>query len=188
MKKYLILVKHSLPKVVESVPAREWHLSDEGKLRSELLAQRVASYRPEVLVSSVEPKAIETAQIISNELKLESISIDNLHEHDRSETPYLGRDEFQSVVREFFSKPDELVFGNETANEAHSRFSRAMHPVLEIHKNRTIAIVAHGTVISLFVSRLTGISDILLWSELGLPSFVLLDMLSNTLTAKENIS
>lgn len=188
MKKYLILVKHSLPKIVDSVPAREWHLSEEGKLRAELLAQRLAAYQPDVLVSSVEPKAIETAQIISKQLKLESTSVENLHEHDRSETQYLSRDEFQNAVREFFSKPDKLIFGNETADEAHSRFSKAMHSILEIHTNKTVAVVAHGTVISLFVSRLTGISDILLWSELGLPSFVVLDMRSNTLTAKENIS
>jgi broad specificity phosphatase PhoE len=48
-------------------------------------------------------------------------------------------------------------------------------------------IVAHGTVISLFVASLTGISAFSLWAELGLPSFVVVDMQSNTIIAKENI-
>jgi broad specificity phosphatase PhoE len=58
---------------------------------------------------------------------------------------------------------------------------------LQAYPDKTIAIVAHGTVISLFVSRITGISDLLLWNELGLPSFVVIDMESHTLIARENV-
>jgi len=53
--------------------------------------------------------------------------------------------------------------------------------------DKTVVIVAHGTVISLFISRLIGSSDWLLWNELGLPSFVVIDLYSKTLIAKENI-
>lgn len=112
---------------------------------------------------------------------------ENLHEHDRSNSAYLSRQEFQNAIHEFFLSPDELVFGNETANQAHGRFSKAIHTVLESSRNKTIAIVAHGTVISLFVSRLTGVSDFSLWKELGLPSFVVLEMKANAILAIENI-
>lgn len=188
MNKYLIFVKHSLPQIIEGVPAREWHLSEEGKLRAEHLAQRLGAYQLEVIVSSVEPKAVETAQTISKVLKLEPTFAENLHEHDRSETRYLSGDEFQNAVREFFSKPDELVFGNETANDACNRFSKAVHSILATHSNKRIAIVSHGTVISLFVSRLTGASDYPLWLDFGLPSYIVLDIDSKTLVMQENIS
>jgi broad specificity phosphatase PhoE len=80
------------------------------------------------------------------------------------------------------------VFGDETADAAHARFSGTVHSILKSDPDKTIVIVSHGTVISLFVSRLTGISDFQLWSELGLPSLVVLDMESHTLIEKENVS
>ena len=187
MKQYLILVKHSLPRIEENVPAREWHLSKDGISRAERLAKRLLAYQPEVLVSSTEPKAKETAEIIARLHNLDVQVIENLHEHDRSNALYLSRAEFENVVSEFFTHPDTLRFGNETADQSYSRFSAAIHSLLEAHKSKTIAVVSHGTVISQFVSRLLGISGYALWKELGLPSFVVLDMISNTFIEQENI-
>jgi len=187
MKKHLILVKHSLPEIVENLPAREWELSEEGQIRARRLAERLSSFQPEYIISSVEPKARETAEIIAGRHNLKLHIADGLHEHDRSKTPYLSRDEFQAAMHEFFEKPDTLVFGSETADETYARFNQAVHSVLDCHSNETVVIVAHGTVISLFVSSLKGISGWSLWNELGLPSFVVIDVQSNTLVTRENI-
>lgn len=186
MNKPLLLVKHSLPEIVESTPAKSWRLSKEGRVRAERLAERLAKYQPEVLISSVEPKARETAEIVGASLQLDVQIIEGLHEHDRTTSPYLARDEFRKVVQEFFLHPDDLVFGLETANEAHSRFSKVVHRIYDASQDQSIAIISHGTVISLFVGRLTGVSDFSLWNELGLPSFVVLDMNSRTVLAQEN--
>jgi broad specificity phosphatase PhoE len=187
MKKYLILVKHSLPEIVESLPANKWKLSKEGLVRAQRLAGRLSCYQPEVIASSPEPKAKETAEIIAGKYQLKLHTIDDLHEHDRRNMPYLAKDEFQASIREFFQRPDMFVFGMETANQSHARFARAVHSILDNYIDKTVVIVAHGTVISLFISRLIGSSDWLLWNELGLPSFVVIDLYSKTLIAKENI-
>lgn len=42
----LILVKHSLPQIVPGKPAPRWHLSDEGRRRGTLLADRLAIVAP----------------------------------------------------------------------------------------------------------------------------------------------
>jgi len=187
MKKHLILVKHSLPQTMENLPAREWKLSDVGRIRAQQLAERLSEFQPEIIVSSAEPKAKETAEIIARNHKLEFHIVDGLHEHDRSKTPYLSKHEFQAAMHEFFENPNTLVFGSETAAEAYARFYQTVRSVLDCHPNETVVIVAHGTVISLLVSRLTGISDFLLWKELGLPSFVVVDIESNTLVTRKNI-
>lgn len=187
MKNRLILVKHSLPKIQENLAAREWHLSEEGSLRAERLAERLIAHDPEVLATSREPKALQTAKIIETRLQLPLQVVNDLHEHERSMVPYLPSESFEMSVHEFFAKPDLLVFGSETANKAHERFSIAVHCVLDENKNKTTVIISHGTVISLFVSRLVGISDFQLWKELGLPGFVVLDMQSNTLIDRVNI-
>jgi len=184
MTKYLTLVKHSVPHIEEDRPANTWRLSEEGQVRAHRLAEQLESYEPEVIVSSDEPKAGETAEILAAHLQLQMQILPNLHEHDRSDVPFLSHDVFQSSIRKFFQKPDQLVFGRETANQAHARVYRAVHSVLNEHSDRTVAIVTHGTVISLFVSRLTGTSDLELWNQLGLPSFVAIDLHSSTLIVR----
>ena len=187
MDKPLILVKHSVPRIVENIPAREWKLSEEGRVRARRLAEQLISYQPEVIVSSIEPKAQETAEIIAGNYNLTVQIVEGLHEHDRSKTPYLSKDEFKSAIREFFENPDALVFGSETANQCYTRFKQSVQSILNDYGDKTIVIVAHGTVISLFASRLTGIPDVFLWKELGLPSFLVLDIQSATLIERENI-
>ena len=185
--KYLIMVKHSLPRVLEDVPAREWKLSDEGRARASALAEKLMGYRPEVVVSSIEPKARETASILANYLGLDYQAVDDLHEHDRSNSPHYSNHEFQKLVREFFERPSVLVFGSETAEQALQRFRHAVNSVLDLYKDKTILIVAHGTVISLYVSWLTGCDGHKLWKELGLPSFVVLAIQSQALIKTENL-
>ena len=187
MGKYLILVKHSLPKIIGDVPAREWRLSEEGQIRAQRLAEWLIQYQPEVMVSSVEPKARETAEVIARNHNLTFSIVEGLHEHDRSNVSHLSQEQLRTSVREFFQKPDELVFGKETADQAHARFYRAVHSILNEHENKTIVVVSHGTVISLFVSRLTGSSDFDLWNMLGLPSFIAVDLNSNTLIVRDHI-
>ena len=187
MNKYLILVKHSVPEIVESAPAREWKLSEPGQARATRLAEQLKQYQPEVIICSKEPKAKETAEIIAAIHLIELRVAEDLHEHDRSNVPYLPRDEFQASVYEFFQKPRELVFGKETADQAHARFYRGVHSLLRAHTNKTVVIVSHGTVISLFVSRLTGSSDFEIWNMLGLPSFIAMDLHSNTLIVRSSI-
>lgn len=156
--------------------------------RAERLADTLNLYGFDFLATSKERKARETARIVAARCGMDLHEIDGLHEHERRTTPYLSKPEFEAAVREFFVKPDTLVFGDETADQAHERFSGAVHSILSGNKNSKIAIVAHGTVISLFVSRLTGKSGFKIWSDLGLPCFVVLDMQSKELIAFENIS
>ncbi len=188
MNRQLTLVRHSLPEINKDLPAREWRLSEEGRARAGRLADVLKSHGFDFIATSNEPKAVETAQILADRYGLMPQVIAGLHEHARRTTPYLSKPDFEAVVREFFEKPDVLVFGDETADQADTRFSGAVHSILSENKNSKIAIVAHGTVISLFVSRLTGQPGFQLWSGLGLPCFVVLDMQSRKLIALENIS
>ena len=187
MNRSLILVKHSLPEVRKDLPAREWTLSEEGRARAERLAEVIKTHRIDFLAASAEPKAMETARIIAEKCGVNFEVFERLHEHERSTSPYLHKSEFEAAIKKFFEKPDSLVFGNETANQASERFSNAIYSILSMHKNSKIAIVAHGTVISLFVAQLTGQPGFQLWTELGLPSLVILDLQSNVLIGIENI-
>lgn len=152
MTTYLILVKHSVPQIYGDRPANTWQLSDEGRLRAQRLAEELKSFEPEIIFSSDEPKAQETAEIIAGHLRLNIQTASGFREHDRRNVPYLSHATFQASMRRFFQEPDQLVFGNETANQAHARFYKALHSILNENQNKTIVVVTHGTVISLFVA------------------------------------
>ena len=126
------------------------------------------------MVSSEEPKAVETAEIAAGRLGVACSVYPGLHEHDRTDVPFLGDEEFGWAARSFFERPDEVVWGNETARQAESRFESAVRNVLDEREERVVAIVAHGTVISLLVARYNDLDAYALWRSLGLPSFCVL--------------
>lgn len=173
----LILVRHSLPEFVTGVPASQWRLSDEGRRRCQPLARHLAAHTPTVIVSSEEPKAIETGQVCARVLGLSFETTPGLHEHQRGVVQDLGsRKEFEALVGRFLEQPDRLVFGSETADEAHARFSWAIADVMARHPTGRLAIVSHGTVMTLFIARATGLDPLPLWKSLGLPAFAVLSL------------
>lgn len=184
----LILIKHSMPEIVSDVPANQWHLSDLGRARCALLAEKLREYSLEAIVSSVEPKAVETAQIVAKRLSMSFEIAEGLHEHERNRVTFGSAEQFEKSVAGMFANPSELVFGEETADAAHTRFSTAISNVIEEHSHRNMAIIAHGTVIALYVSRLMNIEPFEFWKRLGLPSFVTLNVIASPEGAKQSPS
>jgi broad specificity phosphatase PhoE len=172
----LLLIKHSLPVIDLTVPAAQWSLSDEGRWRCVALAQQVAAYAPEAVVCSQEPKASETGRLLAEQLDIPWFTAANLHEHERPGPGLGSRQTFETEVAKFFAHPQELVLGAETAHQAQRRFTSALNDVLTKNPDQTLAIVAHGTVISLFMAEKTGIRAFSLWKRLGLPSVVVLSL------------
>lgn len=177
----LILIKHSLPELDPVRPACTWSLSAEGRRRCEPLAQALRPYQPALLVASEELKALETAQILAEQLALPQFVEAGLHEHDRRTVPFLTPEVFRESVAACLARPTELLLGSETANQARERFSAAVERVLARFAQKNIALVAHGTVISLFVAQRTQLDAYALWDRLGLPSFVVLNLSTDTL-------
>ena len=170
----LVLVKHSLPEIDPAVPSREWRLSEDGRARSRILAEKLDQYDLDEVISSNEPKAIETAEILASVLDIPVEVIKGLHEHERSNVGFLEKECFEQSIARFFARPAELVFGEETADAAYDRFSKAVHGLSDRFPQANMALVTHGTVLSLFVSSTSGLEPFATWKRLGLPSFIVL--------------
>jgi len=119
---------------------------------------------------------LETAQLVAQRLHTNVQIVDGLHEHDRSNTSWLASEEFESAVAAFFHRPSELVLGCETAQQASERFARIIAKVTRWYVEQNVVVFTHGTVLSLYVARATGIEPFALWKRLGLPSFVVLTL------------
>lgn len=178
---YLILIRHSRSQPIPGVDAQRWPLAAEGQERAAALAPRLAPYRPGVIFSSYERKAVQTAQIMAEALHIPYVLWPGLHEHVRTAVPYFDRATFLDLMHEFFARPDELIFGGETANEARARFEHALDDLLGSYPRRTIAAVSHGTVLSLFLAPLARRQPFDLWQRLGEPAYAALQLPSREL-------
>jgi broad specificity phosphatase PhoE len=163
----VLLVRHSVPQVDPALPAEEWRLSEEGRARCAPLAARLAAYEPRRLLSSTEPKARETAELIGAELGLAVTLSDGLRETARRTVPWLERDAFERGVRELFERPNEIAFGEESAAAALARFTAAVNGLTE-----PAIVVTHGTVISLYAAARMGRDPYELWRRLELPDLL----------------
>ncbi|HEX3273047.1 MAG TPA: histidine phosphatase family protein [Ktedonobacterales bacterium] len=170
----LLLIRHAAPLVLQDAPAREWPLSDEGRLACEEFAERLVKYRMTAVLSSAEMKARETAAILAARLGLAPGVDAGLNEHRRENVPYLGRSVFEAAIRQLFVEPDTLVFGQETATQAYTRFAAAVERALVAHPDGDVALVTHGTVMTLYAERHAGVEPFAFWLALTMPDLVAL--------------
>jgi broad specificity phosphatase PhoE len=170
----LILVRHSISKLDNEIPPHQWGLTEEGEALCPPLAEKLSVHHPKLIVTSEEPKAHQTGELIAAALEIPCQVGQDLHEHRRQGGKITTRDEFISLVRELFAQPDRLVFGLETGAEALSRFSRALEKVMADNPQDCIAVVTHGTVMSLYYGLQTGEGPFTFWQGLGLPAFYVL--------------
>ena len=150
-------------------PPESWGLTPAGEAQAAALAEGLRGHLIAGIVTSREPKANKTGQIIAGRLGVPCRTAEGLHEQVRTDTPYFASPaEFQAAVRSVFERPTERAFGQESADEAHARFLAAVRDVMRAQPDEVV-IVAHGTVISLLAARANGLDPVKLWQSLAMP-------------------
>jgi 2,3-bisphosphoglycerate-dependent phosphoglycerate mutase len=168
----LLVIRHAAPQIQQDAPAREWPLSEAGRLACQPLAERLARYHITALISSAEPKARETVAILAARLGLTAGMDEALNEHARETVPFLSRPIFEASIQRFFAEPDTLVFGQETAAQAYARFAGAVRRALAASPEGDVALVTHGTVMTLYAERHAGIAPFAFWQALQMPHLI----------------
>jgi broad specificity phosphatase PhoE len=171
----LTLIKHARPQVDPRTSSDQWTLADEGRAAAAALAELLRDRSFAVIVSSTEPKARQTAEVIGTRLGRPVRTAEGLQEHDRRSVPHMDSREFISMVALFFREADQLVLGDETADEAYHRFAAAVDRVLE-EEPGDVAIVSHGTVIALLAERRAKQDPFALWRRMGQPSYIVFEL------------
>jgi broad specificity phosphatase PhoE len=186
----LILVKHASPVLTAAAPPRDWVLSARGEAEADRLAQRLREFLPFRLVSSSEPKALRTAEIVGAALGVAVHGVDGLREIDRPPLPIVTPDAHRQLNAAIFAYPERPALGTESARDALDRFSVAIEAALgDYDGEEKLVVIAHGTVIALFVAAHNTIDAFTLWSRLDCAAFVVLHVPTYQLIAKhENLA
>ena len=169
----LIFVKHGRPQIVAGEPPSSWALSPDGRLAATALAERLSIFAPTTLWTSPEPKARETALAMAPVFGLAPAIDAGLAEHHADSSPFSTQEEFEFRVERMFCQPDELIMGEETGLAARLRFDAAMARIQPSGPGPKV-IVAHGRIISLWLSHRLGFDPVPFWRRLALASAAVL--------------
>jgi len=167
----LILVRHGRPVIDPEIPPPQWGLCPEGRDAVAALAEKLIPFGAKAAISSPEPKALQTAEIIGQRLGLAVEVEHGLHEHKRQHRSFGTEEEFRERIAQVFAEPKAVAPGGESAEQACERLTAA----LARHTTRPLVAVTHGTVLSLYVARVLDLDAHDLWRNLRTPDAFVLD-------------
>ena len=165
------LVRHAAPVVDTSVPASSWGLGREGVESCTELAEDLRRFLPASLISSTEPKAEQTARVISELLELDMSASDGLREHRRP-GEFLPAADFEARIEAFFRHPDEVVYGKESCDELGLRIQTEVEAALSRDSTKNAILVTHGTAMTSYIMRHWQVDPFELWKSLELPAYL----------------
>jgi broad specificity phosphatase PhoE len=172
---YFILIRHSLSLPDPSMPANQWELTQEGIRRCSILAQALKPYDVHKIYTSEEPKACSTGEYVGENLGIDYEIAPNFHETQAVTAPFFkDPDEFRARVKEAMLNPDDVIYGEESFNHAYARFENQMRVLSFHYPKKTLAIVTHGRVMSMYIGKTCGLKPYDVWQQLDLPAYAVI--------------
>ncbi|MBX8802485.1 histidine phosphatase family protein [Ochrobactrum sp. MR28] len=156
----LIFLTHPQVVVDPAVPVERWSLSQAGRTALQQFLERALWPVPDIIWSSTETKAQETAALLAEHFNCAVQSDIRLGENDRSATGFLPAEEFEQVADTFFAHPDCSVRGWEKAADAQARVYGAMNEIINESvrlQHKTVIICGHGATGTLLYCALAGV-------------------------------
>jgi broad specificity phosphatase PhoE len=159
-------VRHAMPVTDADVSPSLWHLDHDGREAAGRLADRLeVAPRPGALVTSTEPKAVETAEAIGERWGTSVVGDDRLREVMR---PWTGPG-YRSVAHRYLR--GELPDGWEPHAEVARRAGAAVADARAGARGAPVVVVSHGLVLAVHLGASLG-ADFdreVFWSCLAFP-------------------
>jgi len=134
-------------------------LTEEGKKQIENVAKKLESKKIDLIFSSDIPRAKETAEIVSREIRIEPIFDSRIREIDMG--IYKGKPteeyekDFSDRKRKFFNQP----LNGESRQDCRKRMMNFLEEIDKKYRNKNILIISHGTPLYLLEGTVRGLKD-----------------------------
>ncbi len=136
-------LRHGKTKVDNELPISQWVLSDVGEKQAKQLAQEGVFDEVDIVISSSEVKAYQTAKPIADKLRKEVIQSKEISELNRDRGGFMNAEEYEKSVEYCLLNREESVNNWETAKNALQRFSKKIEDLDNEYQNKNILIVGH---------------------------------------------
>jgi broad specificity phosphatase PhoE len=165
-------VRHAMPVVEEGVDSARWHLDEGSRHHARAWADRLeVGEGIAVLVSSTEPKALETAAAIADRWPAEVRGDDRLREATR---PWIGTG-YRAMAHGYLR--GEQHEGWEPQEAVAARFAAAVHDAQGVAAGGPVVVVTHGLALAMHLGDRLGpdFDRESFWSRLAFPDAWVLD-------------
>ncbi len=149
-----LYLTHPQVRIDPDVEITRWGLNDEGRARVTALAASGVLEGIDLVISSAETKAVETATPLADSIGCELVLRSSMHENGREATGFLPPDQFEATADAFFENPDKSIKGWETSLNAQLRIIGEVEACLALYPDQRILFVGHGAVGTLLLCHL----------------------------------
>lgn len=154
-------LRHGGTKRDKNVSISKWIISDKGEQQAKDVANRGIFNDIDLIFSSSEQKAYQTAKPIADKLGKEIKQLEQISELNRDNGGFMKPEEYEEAIKFCIEHLDQSLHNWETAIHALDRFSKKIEELDKEYENKRILIVGHGFTINLYFSKLLGVlSDV----------------------------
>ncbi len=160
----LYLVRHGATPLTEEDKfsgAENVHLSDEGRIQAQHLAERLKDIQIAAAYCSPLDRAVETAEILVRPHGLELTRLDGLREISHGHWEGMARRDVEKQFAEEYASWEEDPFtfapqGGESGISVLARALPAMREIVVKHTDQNVLVVSHKATLRLLISSLLG--------------------------------
>ncbi len=153
----LIFLRHAETKITNQLIVSKWILTDKGKEEAELLLNSALFDDIELIITSNEAKASETALPLVLRLNKPIIREKKFNEIERDKGNFFTmKEEYNRNIKLCVENRNKSFNKWETANHALKRFSKKVNNIEKKYNKKKILIVSHGVVINLYFAKILG--------------------------------
>src|SRR3990167_11058211 len=172
----LVLIRHSKSLVNPNIPIPTWALSDEGVALAKKLNGIEQLKTLDVVYSSLQPKALETAILATKDAGIPIKTDDRLTETTSFTNKFVSPEELEENSRKYYLDNQLSFYDGETSQEALNRFTEAIEDIVKAENDKkNVGIVSHGNVLTLFSAQYAGMNAHELHEKMTYPDIAILN-------------
>lgn len=150
----LVLVRHSKSLVNPDIPIPTWGLSEEGVILAKGLREITVINSLEVVYSSLQSKALETAVYMTKNSGIQIKTDNRLTESTSFTNKFVDLEQLAQNTKDYYSNTDLSINNGETFQEALNRFMTAIENIIKAEAGKkNIGIVSHGNILAAFSNQ-----------------------------------
>ena len=143
----------------KDIPVSKWVLSASGEKQAKQRAAEGVFDDVDIIFSSNEEKAYQTAKPIAEKLGKAINRLSELNELNRDKGPFMQQKDYEKSIKYCSEHSSESINNWETAGHALERFAKKIEELDKGHNNQKILIVGHGFTINMYFAKLLSTFD-----------------------------